>query len=440
MAFNNLRYIRKSIHFFTGLAVFLLSILVERELLLWLIVLGSLFSFFTFPYNRFYILHKTEDASLGTLFYPLGILGAFLVLYHKPIYYFHVALMVLIVSDTLANLIGQIKNGNGWFKIIGDRKSMHGIAGYALSALILLFIFLPLEKLTDPFYLALVLMLAVFLEIISFRGSDNFTIPFGLALFFSVSESAEVNYTWLSLVLAGMSVGAFFLYKLHLLTLWGTLAAWLLGNFLLGGMGYAWALPVIAFFLSSVAFTRLRSVMAEKKRKRSTGRNAWQVSANIIWAVLSALFFLLTSQGIFIFLFIVFVAAVTADTWASEIGPIINKRSFSLADGRWHAAGTTGGVSPAGTLASLAGAMLIAALSLWLFLGYVDTLLWSMITVSAFAGSMADTLLGAFVEDRLLKSRLFAGKQGLESLTANDMVNMGGSFAAGIVFFFWWMW
>ena len=43
--------IRKLIHLITGLLVFVLTFILAREILLWFIVAGTLFSFLTFNYG-----------------------------------------------------------------------------------------------------------------------------------------------------------------------------------------------------------------------------------------------------------------------------------------------------------------------------------------------------------------------------------------------------
>jgi len=172
-----------------------------------------------------------------------------------------------------------------------------------------------------------------------------------------------------------------------------------------------------------------------QNNRNDGGRNAWQVVANIIWAVVSSVLFLLTGNEFFVMLFIVYVAAVTADTWASELGPIFNKKSFSLADFRMHKAGVTGGISFAGTLAAAMGALIVSWTGFLLFYDQTDWNIILLIALSAFLACFADTLLGAFVEDKMLKMPFFINKKGTESITPNDMVNLGGSLTAG--FFLW---
>lgn len=423
---------RKAIHLVVGLLLFLLSRWLERDIILVLILLGSVFSFLTFPYQGFSQLHRTGDGSLGTLFYPVGILSSFLILYHQPMVYFQASLLVLAVSDPMANLLGQLRRGNGRFRLLHDPKSFFGMAAFAISSCLIFLIVLPSPGSFDVFFLLSLVLLSVVLELLSWRGSDNLTIPLGLALYFSWSLVQEPDYLLLVSVVLFFGGAAWLLFLLRFLSHFGSLAAWVLGVFLLGVMGWQWLVPVMVFFLTSVAFTRLKATVFEKKR--SGGRNAWQVAANSLWAVCSAVLYLLWPQTFFIYLFITYVAAVTADTWASELGPLINRRSFSLSDFRMHRAGVTGGVSPGGTLAALAGAGLIAFTSWPLFFSQWDWQILLLITTSAFLACFADTLLGAFVEGRLLSLKFFRVEHP-EKITPNDLVNLGGSLTAGL--FLW---
>ncbi|MBW6481273.1 MAG: hypothetical protein K0B37_17740, partial [Bacteroidales bacterium] len=53
---------------------------------------------------------------------------------------------------------------------------------------------------------------------------------------------------------------------------------------------------------------------------------------------------------------------------------------------------------------------------------------------SAFLACFADTLLGTFVEGKLLNMTYFQKKNIPEALTPNDIVNLGGSFTAFVFF------
>jgi uncharacterized protein (TIGR00297 family) len=425
------KFVRKLIHMLMGIAILLLTYFVERHLLLYLILAGTAFALLTFNYRQFSFLHKSYSKSLGTLFYPVGVLSSYLLLYSQPIYFFQASLMVLTISDTVANFAGQWKQGNRKFMVFRERKSLYGVLAFSISALIILFVFLPHPLLGDWAFILLTLLLAINFEVISVRGSDNFSITFGLSLFFLINETNSLNMPFLILLLLFMGAGAFLLHHWKMLSRLGSLAAYLLGVFFLAVMGVEWMLPVLAFFITSLIFTRLNRSL-NKNKTTDSQRNAWQVTANILWAVGSAVLYLITKSELFVLLFIAFVAAVTADTWASEIGPVFNKRSFSLKDGRLHKAGTTGAISLAGTLAALSGAALISIFSSYLFF---ETINWPMviiISLAAFLATFVDSVLGAFWEVKLLEKPYFKPPLAAEQITPNDLVNLLGSLSAAI--------
>lgn len=411
----------------------MLTYIIERNVLLPLIIAGLLFSFVTFRYKNLQLVHKTSDASLGTLFYPLGILFSFWILAGLPLFYFRIALMVLTVSDPLANLFGQIKKGNTVFVVWQNKKSIYGLAAYTFSNLAIFYFFLPPELLNDVFFVSSLVLMAIAFETISARGSDNLSIPLGLSLFFVFQNTRHPDLLFLNVVLIVLSVGAYFLFKWKMLTRSGSLTAWLLGIYLLVLAGWDWMLPVVFFFVSSVVFTKI-SPVNRREKVQANGRNAWQVLANILWALASSILYLITKNVLFVYLFIAFVAAVTADTWASEIGPVFNKKSFSVADFKMHKSGITGGISFSGTVAALAGSFFVSTFSYFLFFGKWDWTIIGMLTFSAFLACFADTFLGAFVEGKLLQLPYFKNSDSTESITPNDVVNLGGSFMAFVFF------
>jgi len=433
MAYQEGLFIRKLIHLSTGLIILILSYVVENNVLLYLIIAGTIFSFLTFNYKKFHLLHKTTDASLGTIYYPVGILLSYLILYNLPLYYFQSSLMVLSISDTLANFAGQIQKGNNWIRTFHDRKSIYGITVYSLSACLILYLFLPDSLSLNILFMLFALLWAVILETASMRGSDNFSIPAGLALFFLMTYHYEVDYLYLSAILFALAPACFLLFKFNILTRRGSFIAFLLGFYFAGIRGWPWLMPVLLFFLSSASFTKLQHSIKGVKNK-PTARNAWQVIANIIWAIISSALFLFTRNEIFILFFIAFVAAVTADTWASEIGPLLNKRCFSLSKMRTVPAGINGGISFFGSLAALTGATIISSLSYYVFFGSWHWNIIAILSVSAFIACFADSLLGTFVEDKMLQMNYFKKRKTLESITPNDLVNMIGSVTAFVFY------
>ncbi len=431
---KNENLIRKLIHVGIGLTIFLLTFPLSKSEMLWLLAGGSLFSFISYPFKAFRFLHKTTSNSLGTLFYPAGLLAAFLLLYNSPMELFRTALLLLTIADTAANLTGNIKWKNSYFRILSEKKSLFGTLAFVCSSWIIFLLLLPDQMIQNTSFLIFLALLSANLEVISFKGSDNFTIPAGTALVFTLTELyPQESFTSLILLIMFFATGGYLLYRLNILTRAGSLFAYLLGVYLAGIAGFSWTLPVVYFFLSSVALTQMNTFL-NGKAKTANRRNAWQVLANILPAVISSALFLITKNEIYIFLFIALIAAVTADTWASEIGPVFNKRCFSLADFQMKRAGISGGISLAGSLAALVASFTTAWLSVYLFFNQFDLRSILVITFSGFMASLVDSLLGAFIEPGLLKKKFFNHETEMashtERITPNDLVNIAGSLSA----------
>jgi len=307
------RLIRKSIHLLTGLAILLLSFWIEKKTLFFIILTGSVFAFATYNYSRFRLLHKTADASLGTLFYPLGVITAFLLLYNKPIQFFQISLLILTVSDTAANITGQFRPGNIYFNAFREEKSLYGVLGFGLTALLIFRMLLPESDFGLSAYILLAILLAITFEVVSYKGSDNFSIPVGSALFFLIMDHFEGNLLFLILVLILSAAASWFFYYRGVLTKNGSLVMYFMGLYFLGVLGWTWTLPLLAFFVSSVLLTALHTYQQKKKRSDNR-RNAWQVLANGLGAILFSAGFLLLGDPLMIYFFISVVAAVTADT------------------------------------------------------------------------------------------------------------------------------
>ncbi len=429
------KVVRKSIHLLMGVAILLLSCYVSRQTLLILIAAGTVFAFASFQSRKFRFLHQTTDQSLGTLFYPLGVLTSFLLLYNLPLYYFQISLMTLTLSDTIAYLAGQIRPGNIRFNTFKEEKSLYGVLGFAGSTLGILYFFLPESRFGIHAYVILVVILAVNFEVISYKGSDNFSIPVGSALFFLIMEAHDSNLPLLIGVLGFAAIGSFFLYQWKVLTKNAAIAVYFLGVYFIGVLGLAWIVPVLVFFFTSVMLTRINTALG-KKNPAANRRNAWQVLANIFWAVLFSAAYLINGNVLFVYFFIALVAAVTADTWSSEVGPVFHKNCFSLAHFKTRKAGISGGVSFAGTLAAVLASAVLSMLGVKLFFEESNTMLIAVLALSAFLSSVVDSLLGAFLEPTLMKVKIFrlrkAGAR--DYLSPNDVINLLGSFSAPIFF------
>ncbi len=190
-------------------------------------------------------------------------------------------------------------------------------------------------------------------------------------------------------------------YRFHSLTTGGAIAATVLGTIVFGLGGWQWTVLLLAFFITSSALTRAfqgRKQGAEEKYAKGGQRDQMQVLSNGGVA------------GLFVLLHSIFpgaawpwvgfagaLAAVNADTWATELG-VLNPGQPRLitALGKPVEKGTSGAVSLVGTLASLLAAALIGGLAA-LMIGTSRGLLGS-VALAGLMGSLVDSLLGATVQ------------------------------------------
>ena len=164
--------------------------------------------------------------------------------------------------------------------------------------------------------------------------------------------------------------------------------------------GAAWAAPALVFFVLSSALSR-----AGRRRKRAAAclaakggrRDAAQVAANggvaaaalAAWAVWPAP----PLYGAFVGA----LAAAAADTWATEVGTLVGGPTRRLGVGAPVPPGTSGGVSLAGTLGTVAGAASVALAALPFGLAPA---LAAALAAGGVAGAFADTALGATLQAR----------------------------------------
>ena len=189
-------------------------------------------------------------------------------------------------------------------------------------------------------------------------------------------------------------------YRARSLSKSGAFAAIMSGTIIFGLGGLPWAVLLLAFFFTSSALSRAfkkRKQGLSEKYSKGDRRDAGQVFGNggIAAAfVIFHYFFPLSNIGWVGFA--ASLAAVNADTWATELGVLNPTPPRMITDLRKRVEkGTSGGVSLVGTLASLAGSALIAALA------SLFTYNWSLflvITFAGLAGSLFDSFLGATVQ------------------------------------------
>jgi uncharacterized protein (TIGR00297 family) len=207
-------------------------------------------------------------------------------------------------------------------------------------------------------------------------------------------------------------------YRREALNPSGVAGAILTGTIIFGFGGWVWGMLLITFFVLSTLLSHykagLKENLAEKFAKGSR-RDLWQALANGGAGALMALAYGLAPHPALFFAYIGAMATVNADTWATELGVLSKRPPRLITTGRIVAPGTSGGISPLGTLATLSGGATIGIAAMaWMALDGViggsgialaggngvgrAALLVAGAALSGLSGSLCDSLLGAMVQ------------------------------------------
>lgn len=250
-------------------------------------------------------------------------------------------------------------------------------------------------------------------------------------------------------------------YARRSLSLSGMLAALVMGTVYYGAGNLFWFGILLLFFVSSSIFSHLRGERKqelEKSYAKSGRRDAAQVLANGGLGMLACLGNLFWPSPGWAYFFVGTMAAVTADTWATEWGGLSKTPPRSIRNGRVIPPGTSGGVTWLGSMAALAGAVCIGGAA-WLLLlwtggiagGNAGVILLALVKwviiggLSGMFGAFADSWLGATLQrmhrcpvcGKEVEVSSHCGQATIPSRglgwMSNDMVNLLSSLGAGLL-------
>ena len=248
---------------------------------------------------------------------------------------------------------------------------------------------------------------------------------------------------------------AYAAYRARSLDRSGALAALVVGTVIFGLGGLSWAILLLTFFITSSGLSRAfknRKKEANEKYAKGGQRDAGQVFGNGgIATLFAALHFFFPGAAWPWLGFAASLAAVNADTWATELG-VLNPTAPRLITNLRKVVekGTSGGVSWIGTLASFAGAGLIGLEAALLNPSGINWLFFVLVTLAGLLGALFDSLLGATVQAiyycpkcQKETERTPTHSCGTETTQIrgwtwldNDWVNFAcGAFGVGVVFF-----
>lgn len=252
----------------------------------------------------------------------------------------------------------------------------------------------------------------------------------------------------LFLIMLAVAVSA---YLTRQLTFGGSVAAFLVGFGPTWVLGFGALATLLLFFIAAGVLGKIaKKVIAfdvMKIQEKGGRRDAVQVYANGLMALVAALLYAFNPSIPFLVMFGSAVGEAASDTFASEVGILSRTKPVSIITGRPMTPGLSGAVSPLGLASGILGAVLIA-LCMWgcfLPLTAKSALIASVIALSSFFGCLLDSILGATVqahyydevEDRITERSVIDGRslpleRGLRWVD-NDIVNLVSNVASAVL-------
>lgn len=161
----------------------------------------------------------------------------------------------------------------------------------------------------------------------------------------------------------------FVAYRRGSLSKSGVVGAILIGTLIFGLGGWVWGVLLVVFFVSSSALSHykrtLKASLAEKFSKghqRDLAQTLANGGAGALIVVTYSLVPHLVPRPMLWVAFVGAMAAVNADTWATELGVLSKTKPRHILTGKEVETGTSGGITSVGTVAAFAGSALIAVL------------------------------------------------------------------------------
>ena len=372
----------------------------------------------------------------GIAFFPLAFAALLFIPFFSNFIIVY-AVLILGISDALAGIFGEYF-GKQKIIFLAENKSWVGFTAFYVSALaVSLFYFNNFSLQGILLCIALALLPAI-TELFSYRGSDNLTVPLftGAWALLLIDLSAVQIQTLLLVAILFAVLSAFAVYKKWLTLSGATAACWVALLLFIVGEYKAFIAPGI-FLISGSLLSKLNKPQQEKE-----GRNAKQVFANGITGIIFMILYGIVKEEIYLITAIVSFCISMADSTSSELGFYFKGATFDILSFKKLQPGVSGGISAAGTLAGLAGAVLLAFITSYFYSFSLSVFL--CILIAGFAGMLADSILGSWLQ---IKYKTLDGKlcddeengakkvKGLSWCT-NDMVNILSNMLITLLFFY----
>jgi len=407
---------RKFVHILTGIFVAVTPFLLHKPYPL-LIISGVFICLNLIAIKMDWMpgMHATERISYGTVFYPISFFILILLLWEHFKTILIVSMLIMAIADAMAAIIGENIERPIHYQFSKEVKSVQGSAVMFFITFLITLVGLKIFRTVDNFSISLinslwialiVAVIATACESISFKGSDNLTVPLGaaFALHYMISHSTAQNLVFtigmcIALVVAVVS------YFFHFLSGSGSVATFLLGTIIFGTGKWEFSLPILLFFILSSLLSKIGKNWKQRFTdtfQKGGQRDLGQVLANGgIAGIIVLLWNYFPNDGWY-FAFVGSIAAATADTWATEIGIFSKIAPRNILSFKQVPPGTSGGVTLLGSVGGLLGSFVIVFSASLITSKYNNIaqaiILFTIIIGAGFLGSIVDSIIGATVQ------------------------------------------
>ena len=394
---------RKIIHITVGVAVSFSPYFFSNNhqpVLLALIFL--IINFFSHRNNFLKSFHFIERESYGTIFFPISYL-LLAILFWDYSEHITISFLILAIADPFASIIGENIKSKLSFNILGDDKTMQGsIAMFICSLIIILILsnhFFNHWSITYKLMAAIIISFAVTIsEALSYKGSDNLSIPITAFLFIELLHHINRNQIIFDYIIS-IFIIILILYGAHLkksLSISGLIGAAIMAIFLLGFGGKDYLYPIIVFFITSSA---LSFIQKRNINKKNSNRNINQVYANGGLALFICIANYFQPNDLLYPCFLACVAAANSDTWGTELGKLSKSNPIDIISKNKVSQGTSGGITLIGTIGSLFGSITIGLIG---YLSILDEKTTFYVIIAGFLSSLVDSVLGSTNQARFI--------------------------------------
>ena len=347
------------------------------------------------------------------------------------------AALVLGICDAFAGMSGEYF-GRRKIVFLFETKSWAGFIAFFLSAMVVTTIYFNDYSLQGLVLCTALSLFPAVTELFSYRGSDNLTVPvFTAAWAMLVIQCNDTELLFLLLLMIlFIAAAAFAVYKKWLSLTGAVAACWMAMLLYASGEGKAFIAPGL-FLVAGSLLSKLNRHPNEKE-----GRNAVQVFANGITGIVFMILYGLNKENIYLVCALVSFCTSMCDSVSSETGMYFKGRTYDILGFKKTEPGISGGISVTGTLAGGAGALVLAFTAGYFY--HLGPLLCLWVAVAGFAGMLADSLLGSWLQ---VKYRNAGGKlsddagPGAKKIKGfywcnNDMVNVLSNTGISLLFYF----